>query len=235
MQQTATTPRPTPAPVTQPVTPAQRSLLGQPPVVPQSTPGLDGLGAKRAELERQLENVGERREDLIDQREDMLAHDRGDMDARITLLDDRALQLERELILTDDAIAKALEAGVTWSSASRAQFGTSATPRGTIDRAIVGVIEDAVFGALAVGTMTLFGVFVLWRGFRRFVLRRKPAAMPAIPDHSPRLEQLQQSIDVIALEVERISEAQRFLSKVLSDQAPAVGAGSAPPSSGRGR
>jgi hypothetical protein len=42
---------------------------------------------------------------------------------------------------------------------------------------------------------------------------------PAIPsDVSARLERMEQSIDSIAVEVERISEGQRFTTKLLSDR-----------------
>lgn len=46
-----------------------------------------------------------------------------------------------------------------------------------------------------------------------------------------RLERMEQAIDSIAVEVERISEGQRFTTKLLSERtsAPAGGAGVAPP------
>jgi hypothetical protein len=56
------------------------------------------------------------------------------------------------------------------------------------------------------------------------------AAMPAIPsDVSARLERMEQAIDSIAIEVERISEGQRFTTKLLSERSDADPL--APPSS----
>jgi hypothetical protein len=52
-------------------------------------------------------------------------------------------------------------------------------------------------------------------------LRSKPAA-PEISnrlDIEQRFDQLQQAVDAIAVEVERIAEAQRFSAKLLADQA----------------
>jgi len=54
-------------------------------------------------------------------------------------------------------------------------------------------------------------VFVAWA--RR--VEAKPLT-PALPD--PRLERMEQAIEAIAVEIERISEAQRFTTKLLSDR-----------------
>ena len=62
--------------------------------------------------------------------------------------------------------------------------------------------------------LALLGAFGVWRlGARR---EHETLADPA-PD-AARLEQLQQSIDAIAFEVERIGEAQRFNAKLQSEQ-----------------
>jgi hypothetical protein len=56
------------------------------------------------------------------------------------------------------------------------------------------------------------------------------AITPAIPsDVSARLERMEQAIDSIAIEVERISEGQRFTTRLLSERAGAESL--APPSS----
>ncbi len=48
---------------------------------------------------------------------------------------------------------------------------------------------------------------------------------PAIPvDVTSRLERMEQAIDSIAIEVERISEGQRFTTKLLAERVPAPGA-----------
>ena len=58
------------------------------------------------------------------------------------------------------------------------------------------------------------------------VTRRVPVEVTA------RLERMEQAIDSIAVEVERISEGQRFTTKLLSERvAPSAGPGSAPPAS----
>jgi len=47
--------------------------------------------------------------------------------------------------------------------------------------------------------------------------------LPPPAQHDDRLEHLQQSVDAIAVEVERIAEAQRFSAKLLSERSEGVG------------
>jgi hypothetical protein len=53
-----------------------------------------------------------------------------------------------------------------------------------------------------------------------FFLVKRIAQTPRPRVDDPRLEQLQQSVDAIAIEVERIAEAQRFTAKLLAERAP---------------
>ncbi len=62
-----------------------------------------------------------------------------------------------------------------------------------------------------VGSLSIIGV-VAWRFVRR------PYAPPALHHDDDRLERLQQSVDAIAIEVERIAEAQRFNSRLLAER-----------------
>jgi hypothetical protein len=53
---------------------------------------------------------------------------------------------------------------------------------------------------------------------------------PAVPpDVTARLERMEQAIDSIAVEIERISEGQRFTTKLLADRVPPASASAAPP------
>ena len=55
----------------------------------------------------------------------------------------------------------------------------------------------------------------------RAIVRRwdRQGAQPAqLPDTSARLERIEQAIDAMAVEVERIAEGQRFVTKLLSDR-----------------
>jgi hypothetical protein len=61
---------------------------------------------------------------------------------------------------------------------------------------------------------------VMWPVARAFARRMdRDAVQPKIPlELQGRLERMEQAIDSIAVEVERISEGQRFTTKLLSDR-----------------
>jgi len=68
--------------------------------------------------------------------------------------------------------------------------------------------------------MTIIGTFAVVMigcvivGFK--VLTRRPPERPALDDN--RLQPLEQAVDAIALEVERISEGQRFTTRLLAQR-----------------
>jgi hypothetical protein len=88
--------------------------------------------------------------------------------------------------------------------------------------------EDVVVPIVAI--VSIFVVAPIAIAFARLVWKR--ASDPARPRVEPdllnrRLEQLQQSVEAMAIEVERISEGQRFVTKLLSGrEREALGAGS---------
>lgn len=68
----------------------------------------------------------------------------------------------------------------------------------------------------------------LIRALSRRFLEPRPVA-PALPaEVLDRLERIEQAVDSIAIEVERVSEGQRYTTRLMSEQRQALGAGSAP-------
>ena len=82
-----------------------------------------------------------------------------------------------------------------------------------MDSEVVSFAQVAIIIVCLVGSLSLIGTItykVLTRGGKR---------AKAVEHHDDeRLEHLQQSIDAIAIEVERIAEAQRFSAKLLADR-----------------
>ena len=72
------------------------------------------------------------------------------------------------------------------------------------------VMSTASFVAIGLGTR------VLWR----MGSRTKPAALPAPAADDDRLARLENAVESIAIEVERISEGQRFTVALLSERLP---------------
>jgi hypothetical protein len=70
------------------------------------------------------------------------------------------------------------------------------------------------FASLAVGASI---VVPLARAWAKRLEKRTDAQIP--PEVNSRLERMEQAIESIAVEVERISEGQRYTTKLLSDKA----------------
>jgi hypothetical protein len=92
---------------------------------------------------------------------------------------------------------------------------------------------------LAAGLMFAF-IFAVLMPISIAIARRLWKGRPVIPPApdqtvAPRLDRLEQSIDAIAIEIERVSEGQRFVTKILAERPmnngamPALGAGAAEP------
>lgn len=74
-----------------------------------------------------------------------------------------------------------------------------------------------------VGILTTFVLFPIAIGVARYIWRRagEPARPQPSDDTSRQLAQMQQSLDAMAIEIERISEGQRFVTRLLADRQPA--------------
>jgi len=83
--------------------------------------------------------------------------------------------------------------------------------------------------AFVMVTVTAIGVPIAKAYARR--MDREPRQPNLPPDMTARLERMEQAIDSIAIEVERISEGQRFTTKLLAERNTAEASGlSKPPS-----
>jgi hypothetical protein len=169
--------------------------------VPTTAAEVRALKAQRSELSNQLESAASRRARLSKSLEGKQGADRAGIEARISVLDKRILQLESDIAETGRQLTMAPSALVA-STGSSIQFGG-----GGMDSSVAPVL----FVLLVLAPMAL--------SFSRFMWRRArvPAKPSASPDESRRLERLEQGVDAIAIEVERISEGQRFVTRLLSE------------------
>jgi hypothetical protein len=75
---------------------------------------------------------------------------------------------------------------------------------------------------IATMTMMAFGfalIFPMVRAWARRIEAKGKAPALNTAANDPRLERMEQAIDAIAIEVERIAEAQRFQTRLLSERA----------------
>ena len=75
-----------------------------------------------------------------------------------------------------------------------------------------------------VAIITLFVLMPIAMSISRGLWRRSstPKPSPQSGDEAQRLERIEHAIDTIALEVERVSEGQRFVTRILAEGRPAA-------------
>jgi hypothetical protein len=193
---------------------------------------LRALDARRDELKEQLQSITERRALLTAQRSDADPSQARDLGELIGQLDQRTRRIDAELNGIDDQISALLARGVRRPSGfeqliqNMPNVPGAATPAPETRFQFFPRRDDSLMMGLLIGqgiTLLLL-VFLLWRGLRQ----RVGASFARLaPEDTNRLDQLQRSVDVMAVEVERISEAQRFVSKLLNDQSSVVSPGDA--------
>jgi hypothetical protein len=129
-------------------------------------------------------------------------------------LNTRIIDMEKQLHKSDAEVAAA--AGIPGATGREPRPDNGGPPE---EMLIVGT----VFSGIALVIISVAYARRLWKGTTKAV-SQVPAALEA------RLTRFEQSIDAVAIEIERVSEGQRFLTKVLSDENPrAIGAGAAQP------
>lgn len=181
---------------------------------PRTQRDIDALKARRSELSNQLESVDSRRSSLMKQ-----LRTTGDpvavkgLEARLALLDARQMQLETDLQQTGQLLSSTAAGQVT-STSDPPRMGSFTTNQS---------MALSVLGIIFIG-------FPLAIGIAKSMWRRsiRPGVAPqALTETAQRLERLESSVDAIAIEIERISEGQRFVTKLLSESqpAPAISAG----------
>lgn len=91
--------------------------------------------------------------------------------------------------------------------------------------------EDIVAIIMTFSTVMVLGLgiplIVGWNRRRMAALQATPMAVPANLDD--RLARIEQAVDAIAVELERVAEGQRFVTKLMHDKAAALGSGAAAP------
>lgn len=79
--------------------------------------------------------------------------------------------------------------------------------------------EMLVFVVTIVGMGCFTGVLITWIKYRSGKQLANPELMHRLDEIADRMNRMETSIDAVALEVERISEGQRFTTRLLADRA----------------
>jgi len=171
--------------------------------VPQTREEVLSLRAQRSELSNQLTSAARRRSDLARQLENASAADRPGLEARIAQLDSRIIEIEAEIARTGQIIAQA-PGELLSARASDSPAGIAMR----VDWTAIGV----VFTMFVLAPIALAAARLLWKR------ATNPSPTAIDKESAERLRRLESGVDAIAIEVERISEGQRFVTKLMAER-----------------
>ena len=201
-----------PATATPPARPEVAIVAGQT-EVPLSQPFtlayVNALKAKRSELSRQIESAQGRRDDVAKalQRAPVGPAQTG-LEQRLVVLDGRLAQLETDIAANGRQLAAA-PGNLLTSSSSEQPSSQDFGPFGSGQLTAISI----VFTIAVLMPIALAAARTLFK--RASVLKPSPQLL----ESSARLERMEQAIDAVAVEVERISEGQRFVTQLLGKRA----------------
>lgn len=204
----ATTPPPTPIPPTPVI--AQVPVAGAP--VGDATAIYEGFRHQRQELRDQLERLEDQRGDLSGQLQDPMVGgaNRQGLEQRIVQLDARIADVEKQIASADAQVASA--AALPGAVVEPPPYRDPGPP-------------EEVF--VLSGLFFIVVLMPISIAFARRIWKRSASAIAALPkDIYERFSRVEQSLDAIAIEVERVGENQRYLTRVLSER-PQLGPGPA--------
>ena len=213
MQATTIQPPPPPPPGTELPAP---SGIGFPQTAGSPREVYQAVQAKRELLGEYMNRLLNRRNNVAERlnNPNITDAEKEALEEHLKELNTRIIDTEKQLHRADAEVVAA--AGIPGAVAQEPRAIRNGPPDGV---AIIGT----TFAGIAMVILAVAWARRLWKGATK-VVSQIPAAMEA------RLTRFEQSIDTIAIEMERVSEGQRFLTKVLSEQnARAIGAGPAQP------
>lgn len=200
-----------PTPPPQPVAPVAAARG-----TPSPSAIYEGFRAQRRELSNQLDDLEGTRRGITSQLEelDAASPDRRPLENRLTDIDSRI---------------KAVDQMLAGNAAQLAQ--AAAIPGAVVEQPPPAPREGPPEEAWVLGGIFLIvAVFPLSVAMARRIWRRSAAAVTSLPrDIADRLQRMEQAIEATAVEVERIGEGQRFITRLFTEgeNVKAIGAKSA--------
>jgi hypothetical protein len=190
------------APAAPGVTIVTPQALAGPPATAQE---VRALKAQRSELSEQLSSATGRRREIARQLQSATGADRAGLEQRLGVLDARISRLETSID----------EVGQQLASAPVALVASTESPR-----------SGPTLSMNAVPILIVFTIFVLCPvavAWARAIWKRSSQPRQATDrDTVVRLERMEQAMDAIAIEIERVSEGQRFVTRLLAEGKTAI-------------
>jgi hypothetical protein len=211
--QTPAPPSPPPLPAPAPGTniapvPGQPSLFEinpQGPTRPLTQQEINIIRSQRSEMSDQLQSAQNRRERVLNELRNAPAGTEAGLQQQYQVLSDRIVAIENDI----EASGRVLRTGQV-----PAQL-VLVPPRGSLSSGS-GTDDIERMGALGITILVPIAAIYMWRAFRR---RRRGGRRDAETSaaHDTRFDRLEQAVDAIALEIERVGEAQRYQAKLLTE------------------
>jgi len=171
--------------------------------IPRTVADVVGLRASREELSNQLVSASGRRQSLSRQLVGKEGVDRAGIESHIAVLDKRIMQLESDIAGTGRQLTMTPGSLVASTQATSQFYGMNPG----------GVTAVSVFFTIFVlGPLAIAAARMMWK---RAGMKPSPPAISG--DAARRLERLEQGMNAIAIEIERVSEGQRFVTRLLSE------------------
>jgi hypothetical protein len=183
-------------------------VLTQQPMRPLTSREISAIRRRRSDISNQLTSSMDRREELTGQLESAPASVAPGLVTQIQILDQRIIKIEQDM----EASGQMLRTGLTVDNGiplvGPREFGNGRGP------------EEAAARGAAMGATVLVPIFLVYMIARMTRWRRRrnsPAQSDQDSQHEARMERLEQAVDAIALEIERVGESQRYQAKLLAE------------------
>ncbi|WP_396221583.1 hypothetical protein, partial [Gemmatimonas sp.] len=163
--------------------------------------------AKRNELSRQLTSVQSRRDDVAKELLSTSGPGARGLEQRLGVMDERIVQLERDIAANGRELARAP--------------GELVSEEATAER--YGPFSSGQLTAISIVSIVMVWGPLAWAAARMMLKRaNQPKPSPQLLEGTARLERIEQAVDAMSIEIERISEGQRFVTQLMSSKAPAL-------------
>ena len=173
---------------------------------PLSSADVEALKAKRNELSRQLTSVQSRRDDVAKELLSTSGPGARGLEQRLGVMDERIVQLERDIAANGRELARAP--------------GELVSEEATAER--YGPFSSGQLTAISIVSIVMVWGPLAWAAARMMLKRaNQPKPSAQMLEGTARLERIEQAVDAMSIEIERISEGQRFVTQLMSSKAPA--------------
>lgn len=201
----------TPAPEPAPIVSVTTDEGGRPVVVqlpgpsrPMTADEVRALELRRSELMDQLNGAQRGRREVAAELSAADPAARGGLEQRLKVIDDRIVQIEAAITENGQQLTS-LPANLAMAAQRQASAERAAASNDE---------EEMFFGGLFLG----FAMMGTWMWIRRFRNRGRRRELETIGGaRSEQFLRLEQAVDAIAVEVERIAEGQRFTAKLMAE------------------